>query len=267
MKIGLLGCDDVPERYRHLGGTYRDMFQRLLAPYLPDAQFTWFDVVNGEFPASPDACDAYLCTGSRYSVYEDRDWIERLKAFVRELERERKPFVGICFGHQVLAEALGGKVEPAQGGWGVGVHDMTIVQPEPWMEPPAPHAKLQYMHNDQIQRLPPQSTVLATAAHCDVAMFRVGETMLGIEGHPEFPANYVEALVKDRKMRIGDEVAKAALEHVNEPTQASVVAQWISRFIGRGEKENDRTVEGDGHGADARGGARVRGGRGNTTEG
>ena len=236
MNIGLLGCDDVPERFRQYGGTYREMFEHLLAPHLPDARFTWFDVTKGELPASADACDAYIATGSRYSVYEDRDWIERLKAFVRTLHRERKPYVGICFGHQVLAEALGGKVEAASHGWGVGVHDMAIVKAESWMQPPQKHCRLQYMHADQVLKLPPESEVLARAEHCEVAMFRVGDTMLGIEGHPEFPASYVEALLKDRKTRIGEQRVNEALAHVNEPTHDSVVAQWITNFIRDGEK-------------------------------
>ena len=187
MNIGLLGCDDVPERFRHLAGAYRDMFEALLAPHMPDARFTWFDVSKGELPPSVQACDAYLCTGSRNSVYEERDWIARLKDFVRDLHRARTKYVGICFGHQMLAEALGGKVAPAAQGWGVGVHDMTIVESEAWMQPREAHCRLQYMHSDQVERLPPGSTVLARAAHCPVAMFQVGDTMLGIEGHPEFP--------------------------------------------------------------------------------
>jgi GMP synthase-like glutamine amidotransferase len=236
LNIALLGCDDVPERFRQYGGTYREMFERLLAPHIPGARFTWFDVMKGELPASPDACDAYLATGSRYSVYEDRDWIGQLKDFVRALHRTRKPYVGICFGHQVLAEALGGKVEAATQGWGVGVHDMAIVKSEPWMQPPQEHCRIQYMHADQVLKLPPGSAVLAQAEHCPVAMFRVGETMLGIEGHPEFPASYVEALLKDRKMRIGEARVNQALAHVNEPTHDSVVARWISNFLSRGEK-------------------------------
>ena len=236
MKIGLLGCDDVPERFRQFGGTYREMFRRLLAPHMPAAQFTWFDIVNGELPQSPESCDAYICTGSRYSVYEDHDWIARLKTFVRTLHDGKKPFVGICFGHQILAEAMGGKVDKAREGWGVGVHDMEVVKPEPWMEPRATRAKLQYMHGDQVQRLPPDGEVLAHAAHCEVAMFRVGETMLGIEGHPEFPAEYVAALLEDRRERIGKDVVNAALAHVNEPTQHDVVAQWIKNFLAKREQ-------------------------------
>ena len=87
------------------------------------------------------------------------------------------------------------------------------------------------MHGDQVQRLPPGSTVLARAAHCEVAMFRVGETMLGIEGHPEFPAPYAKALIETRRERIGEALAEEALANVNDPTQHDVVARWIKNFI------------------------------------
>ena len=231
MNIGILGCDDVPERLRHLGGTYREMFQALLEPHLPGARFTWFDAVQGELPASPDACDAYLCTGSRYSAYEERGWIVALKEYVRQLHEARKPFIGVCFGHQILAEALGGSVEAAQQGWGVGIHEMRVSGSERWMEPKQEDCKLQYMHADQVQRLPPDSVVLATAPHCPVAMFRVGETMLGIEGHPEFPAAYVEALVQARRERIGAARAQAALDSLEKPVDDNAVARWIANFI------------------------------------
>jgi GMP synthase-like glutamine amidotransferase len=231
MNIGLLACDDVPDRFRHIAGGYQDMFDALLRPYVPDLRFTRFDVCQGDVPATPDACDAYVCTGSRFSVYDERDWIEALKAYVRDLHDAGKTFVGICFGHQMLAQALGGHVGRAQQGWGVGVLDMTIIQPEQWMQPQQDHCKLQYMHADQVQALPPESELLASAPHCPVAMFRVGETMLGIEGHPEFPAPYVEALLRDRKQRIGAETVATALDSLSERTDEKIAGRWIANFI------------------------------------
>ena len=231
MKIGLLGCDDVPERFQSLAGTYRTMFESLLSPHLPGAEFVWFDARNGELPGSPDACDAYVCTGSRHSVYEDRDWIERLKEYVRGLHLAEKPFVGVCFGHQVLAQALGGEVTKADQGWGVGIHEMRVTVPEPWMQPLKEDCKLQYMHGDQVQRLPPESVVLASAPHCPVAMFKVGEHMLGIEGHPEFSAAYVEALLRERRDRIGPARTDAALASLNQKADDEIVARWIANFI------------------------------------
>jgi GMP synthase-like glutamine amidotransferase len=231
MHIALLGCDDVPQRFRHIAGRYRDMFEKLLAPHVPGLALTWIDLYHGEPPPSPAAFDGYVCTGSRCSVYEDRPWINDLKGFVREAHDEGAPFVGICFGHQMLAEALGGKVERADYGWGIGVHDMRILKPEEWMVPERPHCRLQYMHADQVQRMPEGSTLLASAAHCPVAMFKVGRNMLGIEGHPEFPAAYEEALLRDRKERIGADRVDAALATVDDPTDERVVGAWITAFL------------------------------------
>jgi GMP synthase-like glutamine amidotransferase len=231
MNIALLACDDVPTRFRHIAGGYQDMFDALLRPHVPDLAFTVYDLRAGEVPASPDAHDVYLCTGSRHSVYDGLDWIEALKAFVRDVHDSGKAFVGVCFGHQVLAQALGGDVTPAAQGWGVGILGMKVTASEPWMEPRLDDCKLQYMHADQVQRLPPESVVLAAAPHCPVAMFRVGETMIGIEGHPEFPAAYVEALLQIRRERIGAERTDAALASLQEKADDTVVARWIANFL------------------------------------
>ena len=231
MNIGLLMCDDVSSRFRHIAGGYEDMFEALLRPHVPGLTFTCYDVRNGEVPASPDAHDVYLCTGSRHSVYDKLDWIEALKGFVRDVHDNGKVFVGICFGHQVLAEALGGEVGKADQGWGIGVLDMNIVKPEPWMQPQLPQCRLQYMHGDQVRRLPPESTVLAVAQHCEVAMFKVRETMLGIEGHPEFTAEYERALLETRRERIGADPVDKALASLSTPTDHEVAGRWIANFI------------------------------------
>ena len=233
MNIGILGCDDVPERFKHIAGGYRDMFEALLAPHIPDLTLTWFETCKGEVPAAPDACDAYVCTGSRYSVYDNLEWIETLKRFVQQLHEAGKPFVGVCFGHQVLAQALGGEVSKSDFGWGIGVHEMHVLKPEPWMDPQQKDCRLQYMHADQVQRMPEGSALLASAAHCPVAMFRVGETMLGIEGHPEFPAAYEEALLLARRERIGAERVDTALKSLATPTDEKIAGRWIANFIRR----------------------------------
>jgi GMP synthase-like glutamine amidotransferase len=92
------------------------------------------------------------------------------------------------------------------------------------------------MHGDQVVSLPPGAKVLARSEHCEVAMFRVGDTMLGIEGHPEFSAAFNEALIRARRDRIGADVAERALESVNGPTDGPVVGKWIAEFLARRRK-------------------------------
>ncbi len=231
MNLGLLECDHVLERYRHIAGDYREMFTALLERHAPLASIRPYDVCNGEFPGSLDACEAYLCTGSRYSVYDDAGWIHTLKDFVRRLHEDERPFVGICFGHQMLAEALGGKVSRAETGWGAGVHNVEVIRPERWMEPEQSNCKLQYMHQDQVERLPENAAVLGQSDHCPVAMFSAGSSMIGIQAHPEFPKAYSEALLNDRAERIGVERVRAALESLNQATDEEIVTEWIVGFL------------------------------------
>jgi GMP synthase-like glutamine amidotransferase len=231
MNIGLLQCDHVAERFQSIAGDYPAMFGALFQRYAPEITLTPYAVCDDEWPGALDDCDAYLTTGSRFSVYDDVPWIHWLKAFVRQLHDAGKPYIGICFGHQMLAEALGGRVAKAPTGWGVGVHACEIILTENWMQPPQRQCRLQYMHQDQVLELPDQAVVLARSAHCPVAMLRVGSHMIGIQAHPEFTADYSRALLLDRRARIGDERTQQALDSLNQPTDEAVVVQWITAFL------------------------------------
>jgi GMP synthase-like glutamine amidotransferase len=240
MNIGLLECDHVLEKFRPIAGDYRDMFAALFDRHAPQITLRPFDVRNGEFP-SLDECDGYLTTGSRFSAYEDEEWILALKDFTRQAHGAKKPFVGVCFGHQIIAEALGGKVARADAGWGAGVREVEIFGPESWMEPEQSRCGLQYMHQDQVARMPENSAVVGRSEHCPVAMFLVGDSTLGIQAHPEFPKAYSEALLRDRVERIGKERVEAALASLESPTDESIVAKWIAAFFARRGRQEEKT--------------------------
>jgi GMP synthase-like glutamine amidotransferase len=228
MNVGLLQCDHVADRFQPIAGDYPEMFGALFGAHF---NLIPYDVCNGVWPASMDDCEAYICTGSRWSVYEDVAWIHDLKSFVRSAYETRTPFIGICFGHQMMAEALGGKVEKSNYGWGVGVQDIEITQVEAWMQPPQTTLKLHYLHQDQVVRLPDNSVVLARSEHCPVAAFRVGATMFGVQAHPEFTHEYSAALLTDRIARIGaDRVAEARASLVHS-TDEAIFAQWVAAFL------------------------------------
>ena len=231
MKIGLLLCDHVAVRFQHIAGDYPEMFSAWLGRCAPQLHLEFFDVCSGEFPASLDACEAYMTTGSKHSVYEDVAWIHALKNFVRQLHKAKKPFIGICFGHQMLAEALGGKVAKSAQGWGVGVHRTEIVQPELWLQPQPSGCHLHYMHQDQVQRLPDNAVIIGRSKHCPIAMLRVDKSMLGIQAHPEFTNAYSEALLLDRMERIGAERVAAARKSLTQKTDEDLITKWITEFI------------------------------------
>jgi GMP synthase-like glutamine amidotransferase len=232
LKVGLLECDDVVGRFAHLKGGYREMFASLL----PDFGFDFFPVHQNVFPESVTQCEAWIATGSKHAVYEGHAWVARASEFLRDLQKAKRPFVGICFGHQLLAHALGGVVAKAQQGWGAGALPVEILRQEPWMQPPKAEIRIQHMHQDQVQRLPEGSVLLGRSPHCDVGMFRVGESMLGIEGHPEFTREFGAALIDWRRPRIGDAAADEALKSLERPGDGKTVGAWIARFI-RGTRQ------------------------------
>jgi GMP synthase-like glutamine amidotransferase len=233
VNIGLLECDHVRDRYRGAaGGDYADLFERLFADHVPELVLKPYDVIGGELPGAPDECDGWVCTGSRHGAYDGFSWIDDLSAFIGDVHGAGVPFAGICFGHQVLAQALGGRVAPAATGWGAGIRRLEVVRSASWMAPPAGHLDLHFMHQDQVVELPPGAVVLARAGHCPVAMFEVGTTTVGIQAHPEFTSAYSAALLADREERIGGPQTADALATLGRPADEAVAAQWIGNLLG-----------------------------------
>jgi len=223
VRLGLLVCDHVDDRFLGIDGDYDAMFAELL----PWADLVPYDAVNDVLPASPDECDGWVVTGSRYSVYDRMPWLDRLHGFVRDIRTAGAPYLGICFGHQLLAHAVGGRTTKADVGWGVGAHDMkTGVDGLP------DSLRLLYLHQDQVVEVPDGGVVLASADHCPVAALQVDEQMLGIQAHPEFSADYLAALLHAREERIGQDVVDAALRSLDAPRDEAVVAGWLRRSLG-----------------------------------
>ena len=231
MKIGLLQCDHIRQEFQHLIHDYSDAFEALFKHHAPALSLKVYDVCHGKLPRTPTECEGYVITGSRHSVYDDIDWIHQLSAFVRQVYDEKCKLVGICFGHQMIAHALGGKVAKADNGWGIGIKAVNIEKPKAWMQPSQNQYQLLLSHQDQVIELPDEGEVLGGNAHCPVSMFTVGESMLGIQAHPEFTCAYADAVMKTRVERIGQDVVQAALSTLSTPTDESYIAQWIQAFL------------------------------------
>lgn len=225
--IGLLLCDEVKEKYKSEHGEYSEMFRKLL----PDREFRDYHCFAGEIPDSPEDCEIWMATGSLLSVYDDIPWIKELLGFVKRIYFSQSKYIGLCFGHQLLGEALGGKVEKAKNGWCVGVHSFDVIQNPKWMKPPSARYNIPMMCQDQVVRLPDNSTVHASNGHCEVGIFSVGDNMLGIQGHPEFSKEYDRALFEDRVECIGQEKVDLALESLGQDVNQDLLVEWIEGFI------------------------------------
>jgi GMP synthase-like glutamine amidotransferase len=227
LKIALLQCDHVAEHLQPLGGDYPEMFKT----FLPRGEFTVYDVCHDIFPDSVHAADIYMVTGSKFSVYDAHPWIEKLKAFIRDISIADKYFIGVCFGHQLLAEALDGRVEKGEAGWCVGVHTFTLVEKEKWMNPYQSPFNILMSCQDQVTLLPKNSRVLARSSDCAVGMFQVGAKMLGIQGHPEFPREYSRALMEARSELIGPSKTQKGIASLALPLDIAVLEAWFINFI------------------------------------
>ena len=236
LKIGLLQCDHVAEDLIGTHGNYPEMFENILRSVDPDIEITVYDVINNIFPVELTTCDAYIITGSQFSVYEDIPWIHKAKQLVTDLYQAKIPTIGICFGHQLIAESLGGKVAKATNkGWGVGVHHWQVKERKKWMGAESLKTfALRASHQDQVIELPPNAKLLAASEFCPIAGFQLDQHCLSFQGHPEFSKDYAKALINKRLERIGEQISKKALESLQQEVHSKVISTWIVQFI----KEN-----------------------------
>ncbi|HKI75413.1 MAG TPA: amidotransferase [Pseudomonadales bacterium] len=231
IRIGILKTDSVREEYQAEFGDYPVMFRTLLSLPGEPVTFADYNVEHGHYPATTDECDAWLITGSRRSVYEDEPWILRLRDYVVELNDTRSKLIGICFGHQLVAHALGGRTESAKLGWRVGVHPNTVVRRAPFMAPAVDTFNLIFSHKDQVTELPAGAEALASSPGCPISMFRIGDHILTFQGHPEFCKGYSRSLMEFRQDILGEPTFSSGMASLAASTDETAVSQWILNFI------------------------------------
>ena len=231
MKIGLLQCDSVLDSLQGKHGNYPAMFIDLFKQVDPSIELVVFNVVEGEYPDNIKDFDGYITTGSRHGAEDDLPWINRLIEFVANLYQHNIKLVGICFGHQIIAKALGGQVVKSDKGWGVGVSLNTVERQTSWMEPFQDKLNLIVSHQDQVVRLPEDSEVLASSDFCPSYMYTVGECFLSIQGHPEFSKAYSYDLMESRRDRIDAHIIEQGQASLEFAVDDLLTVQWICQFL------------------------------------
>ena len=231
MKLGILKTDAVRPEWVPDFGEYPDMFIALLGQVDPDLEFRVYDVEQGEYPADIDEVDAYLITGSKSSVYDDKPWIATLMEFVRELDRRRKKLVGICFGHQLVAQALGGKTGKSPKGWGVGLHTHRFNTVPEWHDDEDLDFDILVSHQDQVVSNATGARVLAGSEFCENAVCQIGNHILTVQGHPEFVPQYSREIMEFRREMIGEQTYADGVASLAVNPQRERVARWIVNFL------------------------------------
>jgi GMP synthase-like glutamine amidotransferase len=223
MKLAILETGRPPGDLAQRLGDYPKMFAEMLGP---DFAVQSFDVTAGDFP-DPAAHDAMLITGSPAGVYEEHAWLGGLFDFIRAAKDSR--MVGICFGHQAMAEALGGHVEKSDKGWGTGLHRYTVTRPEPWLDG-AREIAAPASHQDQVVVQPPNTEITVSSDFTPYAgLAWTDRPAISFQFHPEFSPAFAKALIAERYDRVPD--PDAAIASLDAPNDNARVAGWIMRFL------------------------------------
>jgi GMP synthase-like glutamine amidotransferase len=215
----------------HVAGDYPELFAALLAGH--ELELVRYDLDEGRFPDTVTECDGWLCGPSRSSTYDELPWRDDAEQLLREIVATERPYVGICFGHQLLAQALGTRVVAAADGWQVGARDYDVVERLPWMDPAAGRITLIASHQDQVTSVPDGASLLARGADggCPVAGFTVGERAWTLQPHPEFVPPMADHLLAGRVDLIGADRVAAARASLDRSLDRRRVASWIARFF------------------------------------
>ncbi|MFC1602541.1 gamma-glutamyl-gamma-aminobutyrate hydrolase family protein [Pseudomonadota bacterium] len=232
MKIGLLNayiCDPDPKSYQY---TYAPMFRQFFSEHISTTWIlTEYRITQDKWPKTIDECDGWIICGSPKSVYDEDDWIAKLITFAKNCHQHKKPLVGICFGHQLIAQALGGEVNKSDKGWGVGVRNFDMLGYKPWMPEAKKECRLLFSHQDQVETLPPSAELLASDPFCPHQIFTIDEHILSIQGHPEFTTTYMRDRLESRRTVIGENRYQAACATLTKPTDSALFGSWIHAFF------------------------------------
>jgi GMP synthase-like glutamine amidotransferase len=230
-RIGILQTDHTPIELITKHGDYNKFFIRLLADEL--LRFDTYAVVDGVVPRSVVDADGWLITGAKYAVYERHDWMDNLERLIREIYDARIPMIGICFGHEIIAQALGGRVEKSHRGWTVGPvcyerNDLKKTQ------------TILAWHQDQVTVKPALAELVGSSTDCENAILRYGSTVMTYQGHPEITPDYLRDLLRLQGQHLSETARRNALGAADAVLSTSdIVLEMKSLFLGKQQMKLD----------------------------
>jgi GMP synthase-like glutamine amidotransferase len=229
--IGLLVCDTVNPEAAKFTGQYWDRFNAFFANADSKIKLIKYDIRNDEWPDHPEDCDGYVITGCGLSANDPDQWITDLIRFIRECYVGKVRMVGICFGHQAIAKAMGGSVELNPNGWGLGIKQQKVVKKQPWMKPTAKKFNVIASHKEHVVELPGNAELLFVSDHCKITGFEISNIFLGFQGHPENSSFTSGASIDTRKEVLDPEVYRLAKESLIVEADQKLIANWINNFF------------------------------------
>lgn len=231
-KIVLLVCDQFPGILTSDIPSYESMFQKVFRAVDENCPFDVYQTWHEQLPEFLNDEDLYVITGSNSSAYDNTLWVTLLKDWIRRAYTVGCNLVGVCFGHQVIAEALGGMVERSNRGWGIGIRTSHIVDDDFRRIAGADSFSLLYNHHDQVIRLPKDASVVSHSMFCPLESYRIGSQVLCFQGHPEFTKAFVSHWVTHCAPNESVSVRQHAEASIEDGENQGVeVTRWILRFF------------------------------------
>ena len=224
MKIGILQTGLAPDELKETFGEYPGFFERLLS----NKGFTFqsWSVVEDVFPDGPEEADGWLITGSKHGAYEDHPWIPPMERLIRDIVAAGRPLIGVCFGHQIIAQALGGEVRKYEGGWIVGQQDYDF---------DGHPLRLNAWHQDQVVTLPKGAEVVASGPHCANAALLYPGKAFTVQPHPEYGDDFIQGLLDTRgKGVVPDTLMAEAAARMGHPLDNGRLADQFETFFREG---------------------------------
>ena len=232
LKLGILQTNhdksvEVGDAYPDDAHRFRDLF---------DAQEIRFEykvymTIGGQVPATLDEQDAFLITGSPLSVLDNHLFTNDLVAFVRACDAAKKPLIGACFGHQFIADALGGTVKKSKNSYNVGVEDTNFFEKKLWMKPKQQRLPMYVFHEDEVTHLPEGTQLLGSTPNCKIASFSKGKHIFTTQAHPEFTQEFMTSVVSYTAQNDQSFDPTVAISQLNFSTKGHIFANWCTEFL------------------------------------
>lgn len=232
MNLTIVQTGDVPLPLREKFGPYPKMFERMFDRTGQDFSYQTVNVADGAPFPDPNTLDAMVITGSAAGVYDDFPWLEPLRALIRHAYALRTPTLGICFGHQIMADALGGDVRKSEKGWGLGRHTYAVTRRPEFLQRAPATLSVACSHQDQVISPPGVAEVILSSDFTrNAGLVYHNGAALSFQAHPEFDDAYTVALAELRRGKAPDSLVDRAVASVATPSDSAEMAGYIARFL------------------------------------
>ena len=233
MKITIIQVGETPVPMRGQFGRYPEQFHKMFRDTRLGFEFETVRVLDGEALPRPHALEAILITGSAMGVYDTPDWMDPLRAFIGASYAAKIPMLGVCFGHQIMADALGGDVRKSDKGWSVGRHVYQVAQGHGFMSEAPGEVAIAASHQDQVIAPPPDAKVFLSSSFTpNAGLIYKNGAAISVQPHPEFDLDFSSALVELRRNNpLTDTEVELAKSTLDAPLDSADVAIWLGRFL------------------------------------